>query len=198
MRTFTNNIPQAGQTIASTQDPILQNFQAINELINVNHVGFSNTDDYGKHNFTSFVAQVSDPVTVDQMALYSKLSTDTNGIELFKRYPNNGAVVQVTGFSGSGTGATNPGYGYLSATLMMKWGIATGISPSTSNVITFPTAGSIPAFTSAPLTVYFVPNVNYTCVQGSNYVSASTTTNFTLVTTTSFATSVYWMAIGAY
>ena len=49
--TFSTNIPQSAQKISSTQAPIQSNFQAINELIDVNHVGFTDAVNFGKHTY---------------------------------------------------------------------------------------------------------------------------------------------------
>ncbi len=195
---YTANVPQSSQTIAITQTPILNNFQAINEFISVNHVGFDDANNFGKHNFTSLPFQGSDPVTTaTEMAVYSKATPGgPNAAEIFYRYPSSGTVVQLSGAT-SGGAATN-GYAYLSDTVFMKWGTATGINPSSSNVITFPVIVGTPVFTSAPISVYFTPNIVYTPSSGSTYVTSPTTTQFTLqVGSATFATSIYWMAIGS-
>lgn len=196
--TFNANVPQAQQLIKVTQPSIESNFQAINELISVNHVNFSDPVNFGKHNFTSFPYQGSDPSTSSsEMALYSKSSTDANGGEIFYRYPNNGTVVQLTPVSGGSSGGQSNGWVYLSSTVFMKWGTATGILSSTNNTITFPTGGGIPAFTQTPFVIFVSPAANYTfSTTGYNYVNTPTTTTFKYQTQSSYATSIYWMAIG--
>lgn len=197
--TYTSNIPQSNQTISSTQAPICSNFQAINEALSANHVSFLDSINFGKHTYTSLQMQNSDPDTsLTQMAIYCKaLASSTNGMELFYRYPNNGAVVQLTGSVGgtSANAATN-GWSYLTSTLLMKWGTTTGIINGT-NVITFPTAGGIPAFTSNVYSLQFNPSTNITsAVNPYPFLSATTTTTFTLTTFSTQITSVYWLAIG--
>lgn len=196
--TYTSNVPQASQKISATQSPIQNNFQAIAELINVNHVGFNDPVNFGKHTYLSLPFQVSDPLTTaNQMVLYCKQTpSGPNAAEIYYRYPSNGSIEQLIGGSSSGV-ATN-GYASMSSTVMIKWGTATGILGGSTNIITFPTVGGIPAFTATPYSIYVSPAVNYSQVSGSVYVSASTTTQFTLqVNAVSFATSVYWIAIGA-
>ena len=88
---YTPNTPQGTQQVNNTQQPINDNFQDIASLFAVNHVPFNTADDFGKHNFVNFVTQSSDPTTASaEMALYTKaVSGDTNGVELFYRYPSN-------------------------------------------------------------------------------------------------------------
>jgi hypothetical protein len=198
MYTYTSNIPQANQLIKATQGPILSNFQAINELLSVNHVGFNDSINFGKHTFTSLVFQNSDPTTsANEMALYAKTSTDVNGAEIFYRYPSNGTVVQLTGTtSGNNTGLLNTnGYSYLTSSLFMKWGQVSGIVAGT-NTITFPTGGGIPAFTTSVYFVQWSPNSSYTLSTSSGYVTNVTLTNFQIVASTTISSTIYWMALG--
>lgn len=195
---YTPNIPQANQLIKATQPPILNNFQAINDLINVNHVGFTDATNYGKHTFTSFPFLPSDPNTAaGEITVYSKATVSgPNAGELFYRYPSNGAVVQLTGGTGGGI-AGDPGYAYMSTTVFMVWGLATGIVTG-ANVINFPSGAGFPSFGSTPYQVYYQPNVSYTNVNCGTYISSSSASSWTLqVPASNYATSVYWMAIGS-
>lgn len=197
MYKYTANIPQSNQLIRATQAPILSNFLAINELLSVNHVGFSDSTNFGKHTFTSLVFQGSDPSTSsDEMALYSKTTTTTNGAEIFYRYPSNGTVVQLTGTTSGNGGLLNAnGYSYLTSTLIMKWGQVSGIITGT-NTITFPTGGGIPAFTTSVYSVQWSPNASYTLSSSGGYVTNITLTNFQIVASTTISSTIYWMAIG--
>ena len=197
INTYISNIPQASQYIRATQQPIKSNFSAISELLNVNHVGFSDADNFGKHNFTSLPLQGSAPATsATEMALFSMAASSSNGIEIFYRYPSNGSTVQLTG-AASGGNTNSPGFAYLSPTVFMMWG-NTSVASSTSTVITFTSGGGFPTFGSAPYQIYYQPNTNfsnYSNVQA--YISASTSADFTLtVPNANYATSVYWLAIG--
>src|SRR5882757_3961016 len=118
---FSTNVPQANQKISSTQQSILNNFQSINELIDVNHASFSDPVYYGTHRVTNFVLQDSDPSTSsDQMTLYAKSVSDSaNPCEIFYRYPDNGTIVQLTGLGSTGLSESN-GYSYL-GTNIMQW-----------------------------------------------------------------------------
>jgi hypothetical protein len=194
--TFTPNIPQFAQEIKVTQPGILSNFQAINELLSVNHVSFSNPTDFGKHNFTSLQYTTDPTTTSTEMALYAKSSTDTNGGELYYRYPNSGTVVQLTPVSGGSSGGVTNGWVSLSSTVTMKWGTATGIITG-SNTITFPTGGGIPAYTTTPFVIFVSPAANYTFTTTAyTYIASSNNLSFVLSISGTYATSVYWLAIG--
>lgn len=113
MPTYIPDIPQGTQQINNTTKGIQENFQYINDLIAVNHVGFNTPDIFGNHTQVNYVQQTVDPVTGPaEIALYSKPSTTANGIELFYRYPNNGVVNQLTGSDqdSGNAGATGGGY----------------------------------------------------------------------------------------
>lgn len=194
--TYTPNVPLAEQEINATQVPILNNFQAINELINVNHVGFNDSVNFGKHTYTSFPAQISDPATTaTEIALYSKSAATANGIELFYRYPSNGTVVQLSGGGSTGISSTN-GSSYITSTILMKWGNAT-INPTGSTVVTFPTGGGLPAFGTTVYTVNFAPSGSYTLSTNGGWISNITTTSFTFnAPTGGMSTTIYWSAMG--
>jgi hypothetical protein len=198
--TFSTNVPQAAQKISATQVPIQNNFQAVNELIAVNHVGFTDPDYYGMHTYLSLPAQGSAPTTSSsEMAIYCAASTGANPYEIYYRYPSDGTIVQLSGSStstGSGTGVSTPGYAYLSSTVFLMWGTATGITTG-ANTITFPTTSGFPTFSSTPYQIYYTQaSVASSYVIGS-YISSSSTTQFVLeVPTSGFATSIYWLALG--
>jgi hypothetical protein len=197
--TYTDNVPQAAQTISSTQVPILNNFGAINEIIGVDHVSFQDAINYGKHNKTSFPIQDSDQDTsTNEMALYAKATTTTNGIELFYRYPNNGTVVQYTGIAAAPSGGSSlaaaSGYSYLPGGLILKWGSLSG-NFSSSIVVSFPTSG-FPPYTTA------VYSVQYSTKTGSAttympVINDVTLTSFTLSSYPGYTgQAVSWIAIG--
>lgn len=195
--TYTPNIPQAAQERRVTQPGIESNFEAINELINVNHIGFSDSVNYGKHNFTSLPQQGSDPTTSStDIALYTKAASTSNGIEIFYRYPNNGTVNQLTGGGTTGSGASTNGYSYLTTTLLMKWGLAT-INTTGSTTVSFPTGG-IPAFTSVCNFVQYTPAANYTLNTNGPWISSFNTTSFVFNAPSgqTFCNQIYWFAIG--
>ena len=147
INTYISNVPQASQYIRATQKPIQSNFLAISELLSVNHVGFNDAENFGKHNFTSLPSQSVTPTTLSsEMVVYCAPSTGYNPYELFYRYPSNGSVVQLTGTSNSSSDITD-GYAYISGAqpttnlrAIMKWGLVTGLpSGSVTTTVNFPT-----------------------------------------------------------
>lgn len=197
--TYSPNVPQANQKISATQNAILSNFQSIPDFLSVNHYGFTDSSNYGKHSYTSLVVQSTDQTTdVSEMAVYAKSTpSGPNAAEIFARYPSNGAVIQLTGGLGGGISATS-GWAYMSSSVFMIWGTATGIVSSASNTINFPSGGGFPSFSSTPYQVYYSAAETYTNIQASTYISSTSSTNFVLtVPNANYATSIYWMAIGA-
>lgn len=116
---YVPGVPQGSQQINNTQKPINNNFQDISQFVSVNHVGFNTANTFGNHTVVDFFGQSLDPSTADnEMALYSKPTNDTNGAQLFYRYPSNGTVVQLTSAStsdgtGDGTGSTTTSGGAM-------------------------------------------------------------------------------------
>lgn len=189
---YNDAVPQAAQKISATQKPILNNFQAINELINANHVGFSDVVNYGKHSVTTFPLQSIVPVSsANEMVLYAAAATSANGIELFYQYPSAGTVGQLTGSSGGtnpGTGSSSSqGWAYLVGNILLKWGTS-----SVGGVVTYPVGGSIPAYTTAVYNVQITKGANAT----TTYVHNLTLTNFTISTSGSFNPPFTWYSIG--
>lgn len=135
------NIPTASQRLADSQADLLGNFQAIKQLIDVNHDTFGSPTE-GKHKFVSFPDQVASPtVAADEVALFGRLSTLTNTSELCIRKESNGAVYEFTS-----AGATTNGWTRLPSGILLKWGGQAGVNGLTT--ITFPAGATIPAFTS--------------------------------------------------
>ncbi|CAB4121138.1 hypothetical protein UFOVP9_12 [uncultured Caudovirales phage] len=194
--TFSTNVPQAAQKISATQVPIQSNFQAVNEFITTNHVGFTDPDYYGMHTYLSLPSQASNPTTSSsEMAIFCAPSTGVNPYELYYRYPSSGTIVQLSG-SGTGTGAATSGFAYLSSTVFLKWGTVTGITTG-ANTITFPTGSGIPVFSSTPYEVYYTQASVASTYLIQSYISSSSATQFVLeVPTSGFATSIYWLALG--
>lgn len=194
--TYTSDVPQSEQTIPETQGPILSNFQAINELIEVNHVGFTSVDNYGKHKYTSFTFQDSDPSTgPGEMAIYSKLTpSGPNTAEIFYRYPNNGSIVQLTNSvygSGYSLLQTN-GYAFISEGLRgICWGKAEGLLPNNvQNLIPINLSGPL------PMNSFFTPVGPNNQAATSLFRCIVSGNNILLETSASTCpSSVYWMGI---
>lgn len=144
--TYTATTPQAASPMNSTQSEILNNFQAIQELLEVNHVGF-NQSTSGKHNLLVMNEQAEDPGTgASDLSLYVKASTDINTAEVFYQYPNDGQVEQLTGTTGTASAtdnitSTQVGYVTFPSGFQISWGYGSVVWPTGSNAYnTYPTA----------------------------------------------------------
>lgn len=94
--TYSPTVPQGGTPFNETQSPILSNFQAIAELLAVNHVAF-NANDFGKHNYCSMQSRDTLPPTGENNgALYCSTSTDSYGYAFYYVYPDGTVAERIT------------------------------------------------------------------------------------------------------
>src|SRR6185437_13753495 len=95
--TYTPDTPQPSNPMYQTTTLIQQNFQAIAELVGVNHVGF-NSSDTGKHNFISLPNRTDPGADSTEITMFSKVTGSPNPCELFIQYPAGGTaqLVQVS------------------------------------------------------------------------------------------------------
>lgn len=129
--TYTADTPQPDTPLNISAPLIRANFQAINELIAVNHVGFNNSDG-GKHNYVSLEFQSTAPdVQESQLTLYCQATGSPNAAEIFYTYPSDSTVEQLTDedipVTGTGTsfGTASQGYCTFPSGIVMRWGSAT-------------------------------------------------------------------------
>lgn len=114
---YNNNVPQAGQRIKDTQQPINDNFAAIDTLIAVNHEAF-NTADAGKHKFVTLTNQGAAPVgAANEWNIYNILNGGVQELTLRKA---GGVEIPITKYAGGGSG-----YTYLPSGMILKWGEGT-------------------------------------------------------------------------
>jgi hypothetical protein len=111
MANFLNQVPQSSQTLAQTQNLILQNFTTyIDAAFQVDHVPYT-TPGQGKHNKVSFPVQGSQPM----------LDSGDFGL-----YNFGGALVVASGSTilGKLTGSslTTNGWSYWPTGALVKWG----------------------------------------------------------------------------
>ncbi|CAB4121128.1 hypothetical protein UFOVP9_10 [uncultured Caudovirales phage] len=130
--TYTAVTPNVADAMNTTTTTIRSNFQAINELVAVNHVTF-NSSDVGKHNFVSLEFQ--DPVPAvqsQQLTMYCAATGSPNPAEIFYTYPSslttNNLVEQLTDqtvpSTGTGTSFGNSSQGYCTfpSGVKIRWG----------------------------------------------------------------------------
>src|ERR1700679_3027455 len=129
---YNANIPQAGDLISQSQGDILANFQAIQTLVDVNHVDFA-SGDQGKHKFVTFPTQNPAPTfSPTEMGLYNFVNTTTNKNELYVNKILGATQVQVpmTASSLSGGNTTNNGdfWTYLPSGILIISGFVSNVS----------------------------------------------------------------------
>ena len=150
---YQSNIPLATDLLSKSQSDILNNFAAIQTLIDVNHVDFASSDQ-GKHKFITFPVQSPAPTfNAGEIGLYNFLSTRTSQDELYL-VNSVGTTIPLTESLQSATG-----WAYLPSGILLKWGSGTANGLTT---FTFPAGATIPAFNhvfSMQITTAY-PNIN--------------------------------------
>lgn len=179
-------IPQPTDIIANSQGQILNNFGAIQTLVDADHVDFAAVG-AGFHNQSTYPIQAGAPAaTGGAVRFFSLTSALTSQPELqYQRQSGSTApaAVQQTEFTSAGW--ASPGWAVLPSGILLKWGTGSG---NGSVTVTFPVAGTIPVY-NAILIAFLTPTSNI-----SAYVSAQTTTTLTVVT--SALGSFNYLAIG--
>lgn len=160
-------VPNSGQNLQQTRDPIRVNWQNIDSTFNVNHAPINSGVTQGMHQAVNFLNQTNAPtapVTSGAMTMiYSAPSLIApNQPALYFKGQNSDTTVNGIDFTSSilNTAPTDntKGWARLPSGIIMKWGWSTVGINSASAVITFATGGNIPDFQFLP-----VANVSLTC-----------------------------------
>lgn len=191
---YNQNIPQSTDALNQSQPQLLANFQAIDTLINVNHVDFDDpSGDQGKHKWVSFPIQASNPATgAAEVALFSRTSAITGANELCYRPSSSGTISE---FTSSGQAAS--GWTRLPSGILLKWGNFATIPGAQTN--SFPVAANIPVFSSIFQVIIStkIAGASDTYVLLNSFTTADMTVTSTARTTTANAVSGYtYLAIG--
>jgi hypothetical protein len=160
---FLNTIPQPLDQESQSQAQLLNNFDAINTYLNVNHVAF-NGGDQGKHKFIHFQLQAPSPTvplatTATEYGLYNKNNILGNPA-LWIRPPGTVAGVAVpdldidiTTINYTVPGSKFKGYSYLPNGMKMVWGKETIAAGTLNTTFNFPIAFSAAGQINIQLTV---------------------------------------------
>ena len=160
------NIPQATDQLSQSQSDLLGNFQALQTLIDVNHVDFA-SGDQGKHQFVELVANGSAPAfTSTETGFYNKIPASpypltTKNETFIHANLNSGAAdipMSASILSTSTPAALTAGWTYLPSGLIMKW--SSNVTITGYATVTFPTGGAIPAFTTCLMVIPQVAEQN--------------------------------------
>lgn len=156
MPTYNANIPQPTDQISQSQDQILQNFQSIQSLIDVNHVDFA-SGDQGKHKWVTMPVQGAIPpagsgFAAGEIGLYNAVDTFNSKNELYVNKTNQVTVVQIPLTASilsvnSAPALGSFGWTQLPSGIIIRWGSFTSITGpnATVTLATSTTAG--PTFT---------------------------------------------------
>lgn len=193
------NTPIATNDPADDQPNMLTNFQSIGAWTEVDHIGF-NVANGGYHKQITFndvapAAVPGTPVSVlftnNQDGLGTALPN--NFSELFFYTGNNAAsknqyyIAQTSNLPVTGT----EGSTLVTCGIILKWGVITNPPSTSSRALTFKSA-----FPNNCYSVQVTPDFTSTSAVRSATVSLVSNTGFTVYTTSSAFTSIYWFAVG--
>lgn len=154
---YNQNIPQPADQLNNSQQDLLNNFQGIKTLIDINHVTFD-VANQGKHNLVTLPNNAAPTATIaNEMSLFSQASTFAtlfgNNTALFYQAANGGDIKDMT--SAGITGAPIEGFTRLASGLLVKFGRAqiNGIN----QVHNYPVGANIPVFAVNPYVVMLTP-----------------------------------------
>lgn len=114
---YNNNVPLSSQRIPSTQNPIRENFEQIDTLIDVDHISFNQAQS-GKHKKVSLVAVTTPPAQANEGQLFFAENPTTSSNHIFIRRGTLSAVPITL----AGTDGGNRRYRYLPSGLVVKYG----------------------------------------------------------------------------
>ena len=138
---YRNNIPLQTDQYRNSQNDILDNFQQINAVFNVNHGSFGSAD-IGRHRFIQFSPQGAAPATgATEIALYSAVGAISGVAELvFKRHTGPATVIPFT----EGDTALQ-GWTRLPSGLVIKWNtvLVSAIDANNNVILNLPLNGPV-------------------------------------------------------
>jgi|FreactcultureFD7_1027221.scaffolds.fasta_scaffold02489_7 hypothetical protein len=137
---YNPNIPQATDTLNSSQGDLLANFMAIQTLIDVNHYDFASANQ-GKHMFVTMPVQTQSPGTaLGEMALFT-MNDGSGTPQLWLQAQNQASAGPAVNFTTYNTTLANGGTN-LPSGIVLKWGqgTTTGGVQAVTFTTAFPTA----------------------------------------------------------
>lgn len=157
---YNANIPQATDQLSQSQADLLANFQALQVLIDVNHVDFASADQ-GKHKWITWPVQGSAPsFNSGEIGAYSLLSSVTTINELYlNKLVSGSTAVQVpmtASILSTNAAPSNLSFGwtYLPSGILIKWDF--NVMQTGQQTVPFRTGANIPVFQSCFLVVPFI------------------------------------------
>ncbi len=148
--TYTLCTPDSASPMNQTTDLIRANFQAMDELNDVDHIGYNIPVTFGQHQKLTLPMQLNIPNAVEtDIVMFSQLTpSGPNIAELFGVWPT-GSVYQITGVVMPSTEPTSgTGWCQFPSGIIFKWGIFTG-NTTGKFTVNFPVGAGIPIFQSS-------------------------------------------------
>jgi|SRR5271170_4240476 len=149
-------VPKKDDRLAQSQRPFLNNFQSISAFIDVNHVGFEDVDNAGKHNFLQMTVipnTFPTPIVPNVAAMFTRnfgLIPNTVPVLVYgANYPGNLFSTIAFGVTRNDTVANQRGYFLFGQSILIKYGPIQlgGFLPSGTSRITFSTNDpTVPVF----------------------------------------------------
>ena len=162
---YNADIPQATDQIDQSQGDLLANFQALKQLIDINHSTFGTATE-GKHAKVEIPnLGVTPAFGAGDAVFYNNTTPLTGNGQLFLKPPSSGTPIPVTA-----RGGTAKGWAYLPSGILLKWGVANG-----SGLVTavFPVGATFPVFTST-----FSAQVSVEALGGGDFDRAARISSF--------------------
>lgn len=200
---YTYNKPDAADSISTSQAVLKDNFTAIKNFVDVNHVTFGLTNE-GKHNTVSMpqitVTGGSIPIATSatEYALYT--ATDGTNPALWIRPPGKAAGMVSADINITTASLATPGWCKLPCGLIMQWGAGSGSGSSSSPVtVTYPKAFPT-AVLNATVSTYTAGSADSKAIAIVYSYSSLTTLSLLCVRRddidSSRSTSFTWLALG--
>lgn len=196
-----NVVPNAGQSLAVTRDPIRNNFGTINAAFLVDHVEY-NIANQGQHNKVTMPVQGGAPVfAAGSNGLYNLNNVTTTKNELYVHKQTQAGTADIpftaSAMSNLAFAACDDGWTYLPSGLLIKWGAQAANAAAVAVTPTVTSGG--PNFQRV-FRVMVTPfdssgAVNFNC--GQQTVAAAPSGNFTAYCSNfSGTTSIRYLVLG--
>ncbi len=187
MSIYNANIPQPSDLQSVSQPSLLNNFGAIQNAFDKNHVTLSDTVNRGLHKFMEMPVQSGAQTTASgEGELHTQTVSGTSQL-FYSRDNSAGTLVQLT--TAIVPLLATSGYSFIPGNMIVQWG-QTSFSGSTGTV-SFPIA-----FPTSALVVLISP-FNSTAGSSSAYVQTWGATTFTVQNAASGTNAFTFLAIGS-
>ena len=190
---YNENKPQATDQLKNSQDDILQNFQAIKTVIDINHETFGAAGQ-GKHTKVDLPRGLAPVAAGNDLTLFNMLGVVLNTESHLFAIRNGGGINSITEGTAN-VDATSAGWYRFPSGSLVKWGTNTQATVATvAKTFVFDVSANIPVFATAPI-VFAMP-ANATENVTFNLNNTVTTTGFNIKTSVTGNLLVAYFAIG--